>query len=221
LYAVFTGIVEVLSPVRSVAENGGVLRLSVGAPSEFALSVAAGDSVAVNGVCLTRVNAAPSETLEFDVVQETCLRSNLGALCAGDQVNLERWLCFGARLGGHLVAGHVWSTETCLAVERDDDNCLAWFSLGPASVPYMLHKGFVALDGVSLTVARIEHGNTGSTFAVSLIPETRQRTRFGALEEGDQVNLEVDAQAQAIVDTVMRVLADMPGDVHREMAKSS
>ncbi len=185
-------------------------RMRINAPADFAASVAAGDSVSVNGVCLTRVNSAASEALEFDVVQETLCRSNLGTLQEGDKVNLERALRFGDRLGGHLTSGHVWSTETCLALEREGENRVAWFSLGSTSAPYVLHKGFVALDGISLTVARIERQNAGSKFAVSLVPETRQRTRFGGLCEGDRVNLEIDAQTQAVVDTVARLLASHP-----------
>jgi len=218
---VFTGIIEALSSVRAVSDAAGVRQLVVEAPFDFATSIAAGDSVSVNGVCLTRVNAASSDSLQFDVVQETLSRSNLGAVQQGDRVNLERALRFGERLGGHLLAGHVWSTETCLAIEQQDENRLVWFSLAAMHVPYVLHKGFVALDGVSLTVARIERGEGGSKFAVTLIPETRQRTRLGEICEGDHVNLEVDAQAQAIVDTVTRVLAEMPENIAGQIASKS
>lgn len=206
----FTGIVEALSSVCAITEADGVRRMCIDAPADFAVSVASGDSVSVNGVCLTRVNSAASEALEFDVVQETLFRSNLRALQEGDKVNLERALRFGDRLGGHLTSGHVWSTETCLALERDGENLVAWFSLQSTSAPYVLHKGFVALDGVSLTIARIERHDAVAKFAVSLIPETRQRTRFGELREGDCVNLEVDTQTQAVVDTVRSMLANQP-----------
>ena len=199
-----------MSSVRALKRVGGVRRIAIDAPKGFGTSIAAGDSVAVNGVCLTRVNRDPSDVLEFDVVQETLFRSNLGDLQEGDQVNLERALRFGDRLGGHLVAGHVWSTEVCLSIEEDGESHLLWFSLGATSAPYVLHKGFVALDGVSLTVARIEHKDAGSKFAVALIPETRQRTRLGTIGEGMRVNLEVDSQVQAIVETVKRVLEQSP-----------
>ena len=188
--------------------------MTVHASADFASSVAAGDSVSVNGVCLTRVGSASTATLEFDVVQETLARSNLGSLQVGDRVNVERALQFGDRLGGHLVSGHVWSTESCLDIEQHDDNQLVWFSLERASAPYVLHKGFVALDGVSLTVARIDHHAEDPRFAVTLIPETRERTRLGTLSRGDLVNLEVDAQVQAIVDTVRRVLAENEAPSH-------
>ena len=191
----------------ALSDAGGVRRIGIEVTPEYASSVAAGDSVAVNGVCLTRTDISASSVLEFDVVQETLDRSNLGLLAVGDLVNVERALRFGARLGGHIVAGHIWNTVTCLAVEEDEGNRLLWCSLARNSVPYVLHKGFVALDGVSLTVAKLESGDEHSKFAVTLIPETRQRTRLGSVSPGDQVNLEVDGQVQAIVETVERVLA--------------
>lgn len=202
----FTGIIEALCAVHALAETGGIRRISVRVPESYSSSIDAGDSVAVNGVCLTRTGPARQEMLEFDVVAETLSRSNLGALVEGDHVNLERALRFGDHLGGHLVSGHVWSTTSCLAVEQQGENRMAWFSLDEESTPYVLHKGFVALDGTSLTVAKLAHDEDRAKFAVTLIPETRERTRLGALRQGDRINLEVDGQVQAIVDTVRQVL---------------
>lgn len=207
----FAGIVEALCPLSSLTDVRGVRQLSVEVPQEFRSSVQFGDSVAVNGVCLTRVEGQRG-SLDFQVVRETLERSNLGRLKVGDAVNLERALKFGDRIGGHLVSGHIWTAIPCVEVERDGENRFAWFALDEAYDQYVLHKGFVALDGVSLTVAKVDRESLEKRFAVALIPETRARSRLGALHTGMLVNLEVDAQVQTIVETVTRILCE-PGDV--------
>lgn len=204
----FTGIVDALSPVDALKDIQGIRHISVEVSKDYADSIYSGDSVAVNGVCLTRVGEGP-RLLGFDVVRETLDHSNLGGLRAGDVVNLERSLKFGERMGGHLVAGHIWRAIPCVELRQDEGNLLAWFALYEDFAPYVLHKGFVALDGVSLTVAKVDAAN--QRFAVTLIPETRERTRLGLLKTGDLVNLEVDGQVQAIVETVNRVLAEQGG----------
>lgn len=207
----FTGIVEALCPLQGVTDAQGLRRLSVEVSSHIANSVTDGDSVSVNGVCLT-LAVKSANLLEFDVVRETLERSNLSRLGPGDLVNVERSLRYGDPIGGHLLSGHIWSCIRCTGVEREGENFFAWFALKPDYRPYVLPKGFVALDGVSLTVASVEpdHGQ----FGVSLIPETRRRTRFSHLDCQDLVNLELDSQTQAIVDTVERVLEarDAPGN---------
>ena len=203
----FTGIVEALCPVREVSDAQGRRRISIQLPSELASSVAEGDSVSVNGVCLTLV-ARECPLLHFDVVQETLNRSNLSLLSPADEVNVERSLRYGDRIGGHLLSGHIWSCVPCTRIEWDGDNIDAWFALESDIRPYLLPKGFVALDGVSLTIAAVEHEGESPEFSVSLIPETRRRTRFGSLCAGQVVNLELDAQTQAIVDTVTRLMAE-------------
>ena len=203
----FTGIVEALCPILSLKDTQGIRHLSIEVPQDFALSIESGDSVAVNGICLTRTDAE-STSLSFQVVRETLERSNLGQLKEGEEVNLERSLKFGDRVGGHLVSGHIWRSIRCRSVKKDGSNQLAWFALDEDFAPFVLHKGFVALDGVSLTVARVEKMPPNPSFAVALIPETRQRTRLGDLQPGTLVNLEVDGQVQAIVETVNRVLGE-------------
>ena len=203
----FTGIVEALCPIRSLRDVQGVRHLSIDVSEDFASTIESGDSVAVNGVCLTRTDAEPT-SLSFQVVGETLECSNLGLLNEGEEVNLERSLKFGDRVGGHLVSGHIWRSIPNLALEKDGSNQLAWFALDEDFAPFVLHKGFVALDGVSLTVARVEKMPPNPRFAVALIPETRQRTRLGVLRPGSRVNLEVDGQVQAIVKTVDRILAE-------------
>ncbi len=206
----FTGIVEALVPLLEVQESGGIRCLSVAAPAPLLASVKRGDSVAVNGVCLTRTDAS-AHRLQFEVVRETLERSNLAEMQAGDKVHLESSLKFGDAIGGHLVAGHVWNAIPCIAIEQDADNRFVWFALDDEYSRYILHKGFVALDGVSLTVARVEPYAAVPRFGVTLIPETLARTRFAWLQPGMKVNLEVDSQTQAIVETVERVLNERSG----------
>lgn len=203
----FTGIVEALCPIISLKDDQGVRRLSIEVGGDYATSIEGGDSVAVNGVCLTRTEMEPT-SLSFQVVRETLERSNLGGLQEGEVVNLERALKFGDRVGGHLVSGHIWRSIPCLGVDEDGNNQMAWFALHPDFAPFVLPKGFVALDGVSLTVAEVETAAPNPRFGVALIPETRQRTRLGHLVPGRRVNLEVDGQVQAIVETVNRVLGE-------------
>ncbi len=203
----FTGIVEALCPILALRDIRGVRHLSIDVPEDYGSSIQCGDSIAVNGVCLTRTAAEPT-SLSVQVVQETLEHSNLGQLNEGEEVNLERSLRFGDRVGGHLVSGHIWCSIPCLVLEKDGNNQLAWFALDDDFAPFVLHRGFVALDGVSLTVARVDQQPPDPRFAVALIPETRQRTRLGDLKPGSRVNLEVDGQVQAIVETVNRVLGE-------------
>lgn len=211
----FTGIVEAWCPIRSLKDIQGVRCLSIEVAQDFSSSIESGDSVAVNGVCLTRVGQEQN-SLCFEVVRETLDCSNLGLLREGEKVHVERSLRFGGRVGGHLVAGHVWRSIPCVGLQMSDGNQLAWFALDEDFAPYVLHKGFVALDGVSLTVAKVDRRPPDPKFAVTLIPETRERTGLGVLEPGKFVNLEVDGQVQAIVETVNRVLAE--GELPRALS---
>ena len=134
---------------------------------------------------------------------ETLDKTNLGRLKAGDLVNLERAARFGDEIGGHLMSGHITATTEILRIERTEHNTTMHLALPAALKPYILPKGFVGLDGCSLTI-----GSVGEdSFCVHLIPETLRRTLFGTRQAGDTVNLEIDPQTQAVVDTVGRILA--------------
>jgi riboflavin synthase len=188
----FTGIVEELGEVVALTDLGDSVRLTVRGPTVVDGS-GHGDSIAVNGVCLTVVEATP-DGFTADVMRETLDRSCLGALAAGDPVNLERPMRMDGRLGGHLVQGHVDGTGTIL-----DRSPSAHWELVRVSLPddlarYVVHKGSVTVDGVSLTVASLDD----RSFTVSLIPTTLDLTTLGRKQVGDPVNLEVDVVAKYV-----------------------
>jgi len=183
---VFTGIVEGVARVRSVEERGGMRRLVLEPPGWDALPEVK-SSVSVAGVCLT-VAAHEKGALAFDVIAETLRCSSLGGLAEGDPVNVERSLKVGDHLDGHFVQGHVDGTgEVLLSEQRPGET---WVRVGVSRelLDGLIHKGSVAIDGVSLTVAELDEGS----FSVALIPETLSRTTLGKAKAGDTVNIEVD-----------------------------
>ena len=184
----FTGIVRELGAVDSLEEAGAGARLRVRAP-ETAAAAAVGDSVSVNGVCLTAVEVDDG-VLAFDAVPETLTRSSLGRLDAGSPVNVEPALRAGEPLGGHFVQGHV---DGVARVRRADDEGLE-IEAPPEILRYCVEKGSIAVEGVSLTIARLSE----DAFTVALVPHTRAVTTLGALAAGDEVNLEVDLIAKHV-----------------------
>ena len=199
----FTGIVQGMGRVVSVEQPAADFRThTVELPEDMAGGLQTGASVAHNGCCLT-VTETDGRTARFDLMAETLDKTNLGRLKAGDLVNLERAARFGDEIGGHLMSGHITATTEILRIERTEHNTTMHFALPAALKPYILPKGFVGLDGCSLTI-----GSVGEdSFCVHLIPETLRCTLFGTRQAGDTVNLEIDPQTQAVVDTVGRILA--------------
>jgi riboflavin synthase len=187
----FTGIVEELGRVAALEETSDAARLRVLGPGFDDLSL--GDSVAVNGVCLTAAQMH-DDGFTADVMRETLLRSTLGALAAGDPVNLERAVTPTTRLGGHLVQGHVDGVATVTARRPAQHWEEVDILLPGALSSYVVEKGSITLDGVSLTVAVI----AGDTVTVSLIPETLRRTTLGSRAVGDHLNVEVDILAKYV-----------------------
>jgi riboflavin synthase len=183
----FTGLVEALGEVVELTRAGGGRRLVLRVPPELAADVAVGDSVAVSGVCLTAVVVEPAH-LAFDLAEETVRVTTLGGLAPGDAVNLERPLRLGARLGGHLVQGHVDGIGRVSRVEPEGSGRRIHVELPPPLRSLVIPKGSVAVDGVSLTVAAL--GPTD--FAVALIPHTLAVTTLGGRQVGARVNLEMD-----------------------------
>lgn len=184
----FTGIVEEIGRVTS-ARSGKLII----AATETLQGVKVGDSIAVNGVCLT-VTKFGSDYVAFDIMLETVKRSNLGLLKAGDKVNLERAMVLGERLGGHLVQGHIDGTGKVASITREGEEMLIRFEAPSEVTRYIVEKGFVAVDGVSLTVVNKD----SSSFQVSIVGHTREHTVLGERRVGDLVNLEVDIIAKYI-----------------------
>jgi riboflavin synthase len=195
---VFSGLIAHVGRVAFVEPVvGGGVRLRVRARDAVREGVAAKDSIAINGVCLTAV-AVDDADMTFDVVPETVHRSTLGALRVGDPVNVELSLRLGDRIGGHFVYAHVDATVAILGDASEGQGRRLTFERPAELAPFIVEKGYVALDGVSLTVASIEP----SAFAVALIPETARRTTFAERKRGDRVNLEIDPIARYALGSV-------------------
>ncbi|KAA9379872.1 riboflavin synthase [Microbispora cellulosiformans] len=188
----FTGIVEELGEVVALESLGDSARLTVRGPVVTG-DARHGDSIAVNGVCLT-VAGAEGDSFTADVMKETLVRSALGALRPGSRVNLERAVRADQRLGGHIVQGHVDGTGEVLSREPGEHWEVVRISLPAGLARYVVEKGSIAVDGVSLTVAAV----TGDSFAVSLIPTTLELTTLGRKQPGEPVNLEVDVIAKYV-----------------------
>ena len=188
----FTGLVQELGTIGELVGTSDGVRLTVGAGC--ARELAEGDSVAVNGVCLTATRVA-AESFQADVMHETLRRSSLRAVGPGARVNVELALRAADRLGGHVVQGHVDGTGRVAATADEGFARLVTVAPDdPALLRYVVEKGSIAVDGVSLTVASID----AATFTVSLIPETLERTNLGAAQPGTAVNLEVDVLAKYV-----------------------
>lgn len=190
----FTGLIETTGQVVACSAAGALRRLRIApARPDYCADVEVGESIAVSGVCLTVVALDP-HSIEFDVAPETLARTTLASLAPRAQVNLERSLTAGSRLGGHFVAGHVDALSIVLAI-TDEGSASRWRFALPAAVEALVAtKGSVALDGVSLTVAAVSDG----AFEVQLIPHTLAVTTFGQMAVGTEVNLEADLLARYV-----------------------
>lgn len=182
----FTGLVEAVRPIISAQPQGGGLRLRIDL-GELAADAHLGDSIAVNGACLT-ISKLDRQQAQFDAVAETVRVSTVGRLKSGTMVNLERALRADARLGGHLVQGHVDGVGTVDRIAKGPDEYAMWIAAAPELMRQMIAKGSVAIDGVSLTIVAVEP----KRFSVSLIPKTLTTTNLRQLKAGDKVNLEAD-----------------------------
>lgn len=187
----FTGIIETLGTVTSIDDGGDSSRLTIRGDVTDGTNI--GDSIAVNGVCLT-ATSVDGESFTADVMAETLRRSTLGTLSPGDVVNLERAATATTRLGGHLVQGHVDGVGQLTARQPAGAFDEITLALPDEVLRYVVEKGSIAIDGISLTVMAVD----GSEIRIGLIPETLQRTTLGRREVGDQVNLEVDVIAKYV-----------------------
>nr|WP_113866400.1 riboflavin synthase subunit alpha [Brenneria salicis]NMN91888.1 riboflavin synthase alpha chain [Brenneria salicis ATCC 15712 = DSM 30166]RBP62894.1 riboflavin synthase alpha chain [Brenneria salicis ATCC 15712 = DSM 30166]RLM30758.1 riboflavin synthase subunit alpha [Brenneria salicis ATCC 15712 = DSM 30166] len=199
----FTGIVQGIAPVVSIVEKSNFRTHVIKLPPELLPGLTPGASVAHNGCCLT-VTSVEGDCVSFDLMKETLRLTNLGDVKAGDFVNVERAAKMGDEIGGHVMSGHIICTAEVVKILVSENNHQIWFRLADKSLmKYVLHKGFIGIDGISLTIGEV----TRSRFCVHLIPETLNRTTLGQKRLGHRVNIEIDPQTQAVVDTVERVLA--------------
>ncbi|PKH26536.1 riboflavin synthase [Enterobacterales bacterium CwR94] len=217
----FTGIVQATAEVLTIEEKANFRTHTIKMPEALLAGLELGASVAHNGCCLT-VTAVEGDRVSFDLIKETLRITNLGDIQVGDQVNIERAAKFSDEIGGHLMSGHIMTTAEIVKIIQSENNREIWFKpLDQTQMKYILHKGFVGIDGISLTVGDV----TKSKFCVHLIPETLARTTLGTKKFGQRVNIEIDPHTQAIVETVERVLAQREASVlaaaAQELAKDS
>jgi len=196
----FTGIVQGLARIEGIERLSGLHRLRVNFPQGSLEGITLGASVALDGVCLT-VTGQQTPSLHFDVMQETLRCTTLGDLGEGDRVNFERAARIGDEIGGHLLSGHIHTTAELVKIETPENNRRLLFRVPSPWKRYLLPKGYIAINGASLTIGEVED----DCFSVYLIPETLRITTFGHLREGDAANIEIDSQTQTIVDTLERM----------------
>lgn len=199
----FTGIIQGTAEVLAIDAREGFRTHVVRLPEALLPGLAPGASVAHNGCCLT-VTRIDGDRVAFDLMQETLRVTNLGTLAVGDRVNVERAARFGDEIGGHAMSGHVLCTAEVVDVIESPDNREVRFRLPAAHARYLFTKGYIGIDGISLTLGQVD----GPEFSVHLIPETLARTNLASRRPGDHVNIEIDPQTQAIVETVERLLAE-------------
>ena len=196
----FTGIVQGIATINDTSQGESVMTLSITLPATENLQI--GASVSIDGVCLT-VTSIDGLNVNFDVITETLHRTTLSDLEIGSQVNFERALRFGDELGGHLLSGHIMSAGLIHSITENGEGKELSIIAPPTLQKYIIEKGFVAIDGISLTVGVVE----SNVFALHIIPETLRMTTLGSKMEGDAVNIEIDSNTQTIVSTVERILS--------------
>jgi len=196
----FTGIIQATAHISHIQEHGGLRSLTLEFPCGFCQDLAIGASVAVDGVCLTVTNIVSPTCARFDVVQQTLRVTTLGGCGVHARVNVERAARDGAEIGGHPLSGHVDCTAELLQVDASAGNCRMRFGVPEAFRRYVFARGYIAVNGASLTVAEVDRAQ--GWFDVWLIPETRRMTTFEAKRVGDLVNVEIERQTQIIVDTL-------------------
>ncbi|MCU8071240.1 MULTISPECIES: riboflavin synthase subunit alpha [unclassified Shewanella] len=198
----FTGIVQATCEVVAIHKKDGLNTLEVAFEPDLHEGLAIGASVANNGVCLT-VTQVVDDRVFFDVVEETLRLTNLTNLSIGQSVNVERSLTFGSEIGGHILSGHIHTKAKVIDISHTEQHYDLTLGIEPKWMDYIFYKGFVGVNGCSLTVGEV----SDSGFKLHLIPETLKLTNLSQYKVGDELNIEIDSQTQIIVDTVERVLA--------------
>lgn len=199
----YTGIIQALCPVVSLIHKPGLVSFVVELPDKLLGGLQIGASVAIDGVCFTVIRIEENK-ISFDAMQETLQKTTIGMLEQGDFVNIERSAKMGDEIGGHPMNGHVSAMAEIIEVQESENNKMMTFQVDLHWMRFIFSKGFIGLDGASLTV--VDADKDKGTFKVWFIPETLRMTRFGNKQVGDKVNVEIDSQTQVIVETVERVM---------------
>ncbi|MCX8712005.1 riboflavin synthase subunit alpha [Gilliamella sp. B3464] len=198
----FTGIVQGVGQIIDIIDHDKLRTYKVKLPDELNHNLKIGASIANDGCCLT-VTGFEQDWVSFDIMQETLALTTLGAKKINDYVNIERSAKYGDEIGGHVMSGHISCVATITNIQKTATNCQMTLAMPAQFMKYVLYKGFIGVDGASLTVGDIQQ----NCFDLHLIPETLAITTLDSKKIGDHVNIEIDSQTQAIVDTVERVLA--------------
>ena len=207
----FTGIVQGLARAAQITDRSGLRTLRLSFPSGFEAGLQIGASVAVDGACLT-VTALHAGAADFDVMQQTLSQTTLGALTQGSGVNVERAAKEGAEVGGHVLSGHIDFKATIVQVREPENNRVLRIAVPAPWMRYVFAKGYIAVNGASLTVAEAQRQADGSgCFEVWLIPETLRATTFAEKAVGDGLNIEIERQTQVFVDTVRSAIEERLG----------
>ena len=208
----FTGIVQGVARVAQLTDRSGLRSVRLEFPSGFAQGLAIGASVSVDGTCLTVTALHGDAAADFDVMQQTLSLTTLGTLAIGGRVNVERAAKDGAEIGGHPLSGHVDFGAHVADLRRPESNHVLRLAVPAPWMRYVFAKGYIAVNGASLTVAEAEREPGGAGwFEVWLIPETLRMTTFGELRVGDAVNVEIERSTQVMVDTVRDAVAEKLG----------
>lgn len=210
----FTGIVSGLGRIEAVKSLPGLVSFAILLPEGTEQDLEIGASVSTDGVCLT-VTSCNGRYATFDVMQETLTRTTLGALKQGDAVNIERSAREGAEIGGHPLSGHIDCVARVIDVQTPENNRVLTFEVPTPWIRYVFAKGYIALNGCSLTVASVDRKN--STFTVWLIPETLRLTTFGSKDAGAGINMEIERSTQVAVDTIRDFLEERLGPLLPKM----
>ena len=197
----FTGIVQGVGEIVAKTTVNTVTSMTISLPNVENLAI--GASVSINGVCLTVVSI-DSNNVQFDIIDETIDRTNLGDISVGDTVNIERSLKFGDEVGGHILSGHIFDTGIINSKTKKGDQMSLSILAPPSVQKYLTEKGYIAIDGISLTIGEINNG----CFDLHIIPETMRLTILDSKEVGDIVNIEIDSNTQLIVETIERLLEE-------------
>ncbi len=208
----FTGIVQGVARIEQLTDRSGLRSMRLAFPPGFGAGLAIGASVAVDGVCLTVTALHGNAAADFDVMQQSLALTTLGSLTIGSRVNVERAAKDGAEIGGHPLSGHVDFTAHVTDIRRPENNCVLRLAVPAPWMRYVFAKGYVAVNGASLTVAEAQRDPGGSGwFEVWLIPETLRMTTFGDKRVGDSLNVEIERSTQVMVDTVRDAVAEKLG----------